>query len=414
MTVSARPTFARRTALVTLVLVTLQQVGLTLVRFGLPAIAPFIRTDLGLSIAQVGLLLALADTGAVVSYVPTGLAADRWSERRVLTAGAMLMAAATLAAAAAPSYALLALALALGGIGFPSGHTAGSKTILREFPPHARGFAIGIRQAGLPVGGALAALLVPPLASAGGWRLALAGVGAGCGLFGLICLLLPAQPPHAEPAAGGSALVALLRDSGFRTITAMATALVVGQFTLQGFLPLFLVDRHAFPAQVAAATLALVHAGGVAGRLVWGWLSDRAAAGRRAPVLHGVVPGGLAVLIALALLPAGAPRTLLAGLALLGGAALAGWNGLAIALLLERAGAQRAATAVGLSLTVLYVGTMAGVSAFGWVVDATGSYAAAWALVAAVQSLAWLILTRVREAGPLPGPASRAARPARP
>jgi hypothetical protein len=84
-------------------------------------------------------------------------------------------------------------------------------------------------------------------------------------------------------------------------------------------------------------------------------------------------------------------------IAFAGGLFMAGWNGLFINLLTERAGAARAATAIGGSLTVMFLATMASYPVFGGVVQATGSYTPAWLLVAALQVLALLLLAGVTE-----------------
>ncbi|MCL6553028.1 MAG: MFS transporter [Firmicutes bacterium] len=384
--------------LVTLGLVTFQQVGLTMVRFGLPVLAPFVRADLGLTLVQVGVLLAMIDVGSLLMYVPLGVAADWWGERRVLIGGGLTVGLAALLAAAAPSYAIMLCALALAGVGFPSGHIGGSKVVTRYFPPTARGVAVGVRQSGLSLGGAAAALLVPVLVTAGGWRLALGALGGACVLCGLCCAALPRdEAPRAAVGSSLEALRTLIADRNFRYLTAASTALVVGQFTLQGYLPLYLVDEHGWAPPAAGRLLALVHVGGVAARLLWGAVSDRLAGGRRRPVLLLVAGGGVGVVLALVRLPQPVGAGVAATAALLAGMFLAGWNGLAVTMVLERAGAVRAATGLGLALTVIYVGTLVSSPLFGWVVDTTRAYAPAWLLVAACQAAAWGLLLAVRE-----------------
>ncbi|MDR7483915.1 MAG: MFS transporter [Armatimonadota bacterium] len=258
------PGDAPQRAVQTLALTTLQQIGLTMVRFGLPVLVPFVRDDLRLSLVQAGILLVALDVGGLAAFIPTGIVADRWGERRVLVAGGVLMGAAAALAALAPTYGLLLAGLTLAGLGFPSGHTAGSKMVLRQFPARSRGLAIGICQAGLP-GGAIAALLIPALASLGGWRLSLAAVGAACAAFGLSCLALP-RGEGLPGGAGTAAIRALAFDRDFWPISLMVSTLVIGQFTLQGylplFLPLFLVDEHGWAPSAAGRLLVFVHAGG--------------------------------------------------------------------------------------------------------------------------------------------------------
>ncbi|MDR7543244.1 MAG: MFS transporter [Armatimonadota bacterium] len=379
-------------------LTTLQQVGLTLVRFGLPVLIPFIRRDLDLSVLQVGMLLTALDLGSFAAFVPAGLATDRIGERRVLVGGGVLMGTVAALTALAPSYPVLLVGLALAGLGFPSGHTGGSALVMRRFPPRARGGAIGVRQSGLPVGGALAALAIPYLSGVSGWRTAMAAAGLACASLGALCVLLPRDDRReSEPRGGRSPLAELAWDRGYALLTLMATMLVIAQFSLQGYYALFLVDQHAWTPQAAGRVLVWIHLGGVAGRLAWGWASDRLAGARRRPVLVWVIAAGVLLLIGLARFPAGAAPGLAAAVALAGGMLLAGWNGLAVNLIIERAGSSRAATALGASLTIMYLGTMASYPIFGSVVQAAHAYGPAWLLVAACQAVALILLMRVRE-----------------
>src|SRR5690348_14688701 len=170
-----------------LTLTTLQQAGLTTIRFGLPVLAPFWREALGVSLAQVGILLGAFDFGALLLFLPLGLLADRWGEPAVLTAGALFTAAMAAVVARAHTFGTLAVLLAVAGLGYGSGQTAGTKAVAAAFGVRGRGTAMGIRQSGLPLGGMIAALLVPALAGAFGWRSGVLGAAAVCGLTGLLC-----------------------------------------------------------------------------------------------------------------------------------------------------------------------------------------------------------------------------------
>jgi predicted MFS family arabinose efflux permease len=390
-----------RVDILTLTLATLQQVGLTMVRFGLPALAPFIREDLRLSLVQVGVLMAALEVSSIMTYIPLGMLTDRWGERRVLVAGGVIVGGAALLGARAPGYWLMFASLVLAGIGFPSGHIGGGKIVTRYFPPATRGVAVGVRQSGLSLGGFVAAITIPTISAHAGWRLAMSLGGAACALFGVLCILLPRD---ADGSQANHSKVASIRDFAadrdFRFITLTATLLVVGQFTLQGYLAFFLVDSHGWQPAAAARLLALVHIGGVCGRLVWGAASDRIAGSRRKPVLSWVITGGAVVLLVLSVFPAHAGAAIAVPVALLGGVFLAGWNGLAITMLLERGGATQAATALGLALSIIYMGTITGTPLFAWIVERTGSYTPAWLMVAVCYAAAWGTLRKVRETTP--------------
>ncbi len=96
--------------------------------------------------------------------------------------------------------------------------------------------------------------------------------------------------------------------------------------------------------------------------------------------------------------PVGAAAAAAAALA--GGALLLGWNGLYSTLITEAAGPGRAATAMGVSMTLLYTATVVAPPLFGWLVDHS-SYAAGWAILTGVMAWATLAARRIPEpAGP--------------
>jgi MFS family permease len=222
-----------------LALTTLQQAGLTSVRFGLPILAPFWRDALHLSLAQVGLLLGAFDLGALLPLIPLGPMADRWGEPVVLTAGALFTAAMTAVITRAQGFWSLALLLMVAGLGYGSGQTAGAKAVAAAFGAAGRGMAMGVRQSGLPLGGLIAALLLPPLARAFGWRAAIAGAAATCAVPGVLCWLglredARSGPATAVPQGGPRAILARVReilgDTGFRRTTGTEMLLVIAQF----------------------------------------------------------------------------------------------------------------------------------------------------------------------------------------
>ncbi|MDQ7820922.1 MAG: MFS transporter [Armatimonadota bacterium] len=394
---------------------TVQQAGLTFVRFGLPALAPFVRTDLRLSLAETGVVLGAFDLGALLAFYLTGVATQRLGERRVMAAGAVLTGLVAVAAAFAPSVAVLAAALALAGVGFPSSQVAGSQAVMGAFPVRERGVAMGVRQAGLPVGGLLAAALLPWLATVWNWRVGLLTAGAGCLLGGVLSHLglrpaddgrMPGMDaPRADPVSPWAAPREFVRNPALLLTTLTACLLAAGQFGLTGYLPLYFVDAFAWRPQEAARLLLFVHLGGIAGRMAWGWLSDRWFRADRTRPMALAAGCAAAVVVALALLSRrdAVPALLAAVLALLSGFTLLGWNGLYLTLISELAwGAS--AVMVGLSLTVLYVFTMLTPPVFGWTVERTGGrYAVAWLGVVMLQLAAAATVLAVRRAGDVCG-----------
>lgn len=417
---SARPPRASA-ALRVLTLTTLQQAGLTTIRFGLPVLAPFWRDALGISLAQVGVLLGAFDFGALLLFLPLGLLADRWGEPAVLTAGALFTAVMAAVVAGAHGFGTLALLLALAGLGYGSGQTAGTKAVAAAFGPRRRAIAMGIRQSGLPLGGMIAAVLVPALAGAYGWRAGVIGAAAVCGLTGLACAVgLRNVGNAAADIETGSAgpvaarLRAILANAGIRRTTIVAMLLVIGQFCYQGYLALYMVDRFGWSKHLAALLLLAVHGGGIAGRLGWGVLSDRVLGGRRTPALAWCAALCTLFPLALIAMPRPVPLAVAAAVACAGGVLLLGWNGLYSTLIMEEAGAHEAGAAMGISMTMMYGVTFITPPAFGWLVERT-SYAAAWAALTVVLAVGYAVSRRIpepaRSAEPYNGSAGQDTRP---
>lgn len=79
----------------------------------------------------------------------------------------------------APGYAALLVALLVAGAGYSTVQPGGSKSVASWFDASQRGFAMGVRQAGLPLGAALASAVLPLVAEEFGRRATLLTGGVG-------------------------------------------------------------------------------------------------------------------------------------------------------------------------------------------------------------------------------------------
>lgn len=138
-------------------------------------VAPAVMTrelssDFGLSAASLGNLSAFYFYGYVLIQIPTGLLADRWGPRRVLTLGAAVTAAGTLLFALAPNVAWASAGRLL--IGTASGMAFVSMLKLASHWMPARRFALvsGIALTTGVVGATLAGVPLRAAVDAFGWR----------------------------------------------------------------------------------------------------------------------------------------------------------------------------------------------------------------------------------------------------
>jgi nitrate/nitrite transporter NarK len=152
-------------------------------------------------------------------------------------------------------------------------------------------------------------------------------------------------------------------------------------FTCTGYLTLYLHERLGYPPVLAGSLLALAHGVATACRVPYGWVSDRWLRGDRRVLLCGMMVVAIGALLALILLPPGTPAPVLATVILLYGASGLAPGGLYHTLATEQAGRNTQGLGAGLASTLLQFGGTATPPVFGALVDATGSYTAAWGLL---------------------------------
>jgi sugar phosphate permease len=365
------------------------QASISAVQLGLPAVAPDLRRELGLSLAATGTLLAASTLGIVATLLAWGALADRVGERAVIAAG--LGGAAVALALASRAHGALALGaglVAAGALG-SSANAASGRAVVAWFEPRRRGLALGLRHMATPLGGALAAALLPLAADAGGVRAALLWLAGACaaGALTALALLRRAEPePSGEVAA--PAAPSPLRDRAIWRLSLGTALVVLAQISLLSFVALYLHEQRGWSVGAAALALAAMQLGGAAARVVAGAWSDRVAS-RLRPLRALALAGAVALAAAAALLPA--PDALTVPLLALAGVLTMAGNGISFAAASEMAGAGRVGTALGLQNTILFVAVAIAPPAFGALVGGL-SWPAAFALAAACPLAGWWLL----------------------
>src|SRR4051794_36244871 len=198
---------------------------------GIGALGVQLQRDLGLSTAQLGLLVSAAQLAPLVGLLVAGELLDRFDERWVVAAGAGVVGGALMTGMLAPGYAALLGVLLVVGAGYSTVQPGGSKSVASWFDDSRRGTAMGIRQAGLPLGAALASATLPAIGAAHGWRAALAAGGmvalAGAAAFVIIYRRPPSPAGQRSTAAG--ARLGLFRDPALRSALLCGVCLISAQ-----------------------------------------------------------------------------------------------------------------------------------------------------------------------------------------
>jgi MFS family permease len=367
------------------------QASVSIVAFGLPAVGPELREAYDLSLTMLGAALAATLLGSGMLLLVAGALVDRHGARRTTLAGSAIGAGGLAAAGFAPDPTTLVAFLFVSGCGSAVVPVAGTRALFASYEADRRGWALGVRQMAVPLGGTLAALFLPVLVTAGGIELALVASAMVVGAAG-VAFASVASDGGGHGRRTEFALPTLWHTPGMqRLLVVAALYIVVLQAVVAYTVP---ATRDAgFSPLVAGVAFVLVNLVAGVARVVWGHRADRAGGRRRVRAL--VEAGGLAALGAAAFtfaLDAGTV-VLLAGASLLAFGAL-GWNALVYVTAGERVSHDLAGQAVALAATVVFVVAALCTPVLGALAEHAG-WDAFWLTAAALAALGAALAARL-------------------
>lgn len=245
---------------------------------------PFLAKDLGLSYAQVGLIVSTRQLMSTVVNVPAGVIVDTLGRRSLLMGVALAWAALPyLFIGVTSSYVVIIISMALVGIGSYLWHPA-AITALSEMYPSRRGYGLALHELGANLGDTLTPLLAGLLLTVLTWRSVLMTTVAAALLLSVIIMrtmahasrrLTAGSPP--APAARNymNGVKALIRNGRLMILAGVSGVRAMTQLGLSTFLPLYMArDLHLAPA-LMGVYLAIVQASGMIATPIAGTLSDR-------------------------------------------------------------------------------------------------------------------------------------------
>lgn len=359
---------------------------------GLPVIVPQLRAEFGLSLGQIGFLLAASWIGTTITLLPWGLAADRFGERLVLTVGLVGSSFFLASVAGASSFAALVVLVGLAGAAGAAVNSSSGRAVMSWFDASERGLALGVRQTAIPVGGLIGALTLPWLADSGGIGAAFVFLGVVCAVGALVGALV-LRGRDAEDGIEPESVARTLADRRLWRLSTGSGLYLYAQIAVLGFGVLFLVDEHGFSEQAAALVFAGSQVLGAAFRIGGGRWSDRLGM-RVVPLRRAGLALAAAMLVTASL--AGGPVALLVPALVLAGGLTMAWNGLSFTAAAELAGSVRTGAAIGLQQTVLGASGVVAPVAFAATVS-SGSWALAFALAGIVTLVGWWLLGALSE-----------------
>ncbi|MBJ9940682.1 MFS transporter [Burkholderia multivorans] len=270
---AASPSRGYRAAVVNVVLASI----VSALHVGKATIAlPSLQQQFGGSLASLSAIMSVFPFVGVFGGIAAGLLVRRWGDRRLLIAGLVALGVASVAGAAADSFAVLLATRVAEGVGFVIVVVAAPAVLNRVTPPASRTVVFGLWSTFMPAGIALSMVVGPLL---GGWRSG--WVAAAVLTFAAAAALPMTTSAGARDDAHAPRLGAALRDvvaSRATTLLALAFATYNVQFfAAMTFLPVFLMQRLGVSVGAAGLIAAAIVASCVIGNLTAGWLLARGA-----------------------------------------------------------------------------------------------------------------------------------------
>ena len=333
----------------------------TLGALSLAAMAPDVASALGISHALIGYQVALVFLGAMTASTVAGGFVRRFGAVRTSQFSLWTTGAGCALSAAGPVATLVAGALLM-GIGYGLTNPAASQLLSRLPSKKGMNLIFSIKQTGVPIGGFLSGLIVPPLALLWGWQAALIVCALMLVTLGILIGAARSgwdtdrQAGAPIPSAAKASLALVWTHAPLRWLAIGSLVYSGAQLCLSGFLVTYLVTEVGLGLVAAGTILSATHAAGAVGRLAWGWLADHLGSGGRALVINGALT--MAGAVATSMISAAWPFWAIALVVAAFGFCAMGWNGVYIALIARQAPAGSVGLATGGSLAMTYAGVV--------------------------------------------------------
>lgn len=339
------------------------QTLVSMAAYSVPAAAPAMAVDLDIAGERVGIFISIVYGVGMVSAILSVSFIHRYGAVRVsqfvLLAGVAMIAAASYGG----TVFALAIAAVLLGLGYGATAPTSSHLLMKRTPPGIRNLVFSIRQIGVPLGGVLGGLLVPPLVLIFDWQTAI-GVQAVPILLVLVLLQLvrgtydaDRDRAHAIRTAGLIGPLSLLKTMPEIRVLAVATFFYAGiQLCFVAYISVHLTSKAGFDLIAAGQMLATYQISGVISRPIWGIIADRWIPARLMLATMGFIMAAMAML-------AGSfshewPWFSIFAVAVVAGATASGYTGIAFAEFARMGGAKHVAESTGLGASSQFFGVM--------------------------------------------------------
>ncbi|MGH1056241.1 MFS transporter [Bacillus paranthracis] len=385
---------------VMLIVATIAQTTATLITYGVGVFALFWKEEYALTNTESGLLVSVVNVGPLFCMLFVGRLLDQYNEKILISISSFLLGSSLLLTNIVSGFNGLLFVLLLIGMFYSVSQPGGSKVILKWFRKENRGLAMGIRQAGIPIGGALAGVLIPFLTVQYNMTYAINSIACICIMGGVLFFVFYKEPYVQEEARKGHnnisfwmELKVVICKKELYPIYITGICMISLQMVLVGHFMKFLAGEQSITSIVAGTVFSVMFFSGMIGRIALAAISDVLYKGNRRIPLFIAVCASIGLILLLVMNIHTIMSGVLYGVSALLGFFSIGWFSLFIAEVAELASEESVGITVSVALTLNQIAIIVAPVLFGYIVDEKG-YAYAWLCIVVLLSISAVSLYR--------------------
>lgn len=375
------------------------QIFIAFIGRGISPLGPLFEADFQLSKWQVGLLPSALFFGQLLINIPAGHLTDRIGSRLMLLFVCLCLGSSFVFITFTHNFYAVLLFAIVAGIGYGAMHPTSNRGIMYWFDANRRGTAMGIKQMGITAGSMLAVLILLPLSIQWGWRVAVLVSSLTLCLMGFIFYILyrdaeSSNQDRSTRHAFWSSMRSMIHNKALLGVSVATMGINGAYFSFNTYIVFYAFEELYLSLIVAGSFLIYSEAGGSAGRVGWGMISDFLFKGNRFIVLLLISIISAICSVSVAFIPAGTSLFWLIPFMIFFGFSVAGFNGIWMNLATEVVPKKDAGIASGFSITIGSLGAIIFPPMFGLIVDTTGSYTPAWFFLTSILIIVILLIWR--------------------
>ncbi|AEA17095.1 MFS transporter [Bacillus thuringiensis] len=384
---------------VMLIFATVAQTTATLITYGVGAFALFWKEEYALTNTEGGLLVSVVNIGPLFCMLFVGRLLDQYNEKLLISISSFLLGGSFLLTNMVNGFNGLLFVLLLVGTFYSVSQPGGSKVIMKWFRKENRGLAIGIRQAGIPIGGTLAGVLIPFLTIKYNMAYAVNSIACICIIGGFLFFIFYKEPYIQEKVkqeriklSFWMQLKEVMCKKELYAIYITGICMISLQMVLVGHFIKFLVTEQSITPILAGKVFSVMFFSGMVGRVILAATSDLFYKGnRRTPLFITVCISIFFILILV--MSIHTITNVLYGVSALLGFFSIGWFSLFIAEVSESASEESVGMTVSFALTLNQIAIIVAPALFGYIVDKKG-YTYAWLCIVVLLTISAVSLYR--------------------